>query len=120
VVLNPQAPPARPRQGFTGDDPARAAESQRAYFIRPFDQWASYGAGPVEKIGQDNPTAARPPERGRLIGGLPSPGGDAGTGMEAVGPQPNTFRRVPRAWDELALNTGGATPAPRAAGWRLT
>lgn len=113
-----QSAPSRPRQGFTGDDPARAAQSQRAWFLRPFDQWAAYGAGPVEKVGQDNPTASRPPARSRLVGGLPSPSGSEGTGMEAVGSQANTFRRVPRPWDELALSNGQEVTPARAAGWR--
>lgn len=121
VALRPEAAPARARQGFTGEDPARAAQSQRAWFLRPFDQWAARHPGTVEKVSMDNPTAARPPERGRLRGALPSPSGAEGTGMEAVGAQPNTFRLLPRRWDEQIVNTGpeAAPASARARGWRL-
>lgn len=121
VAINPEPAPQRARQGFTGADPARVAQTQRTHFIRPFDQNMAQHPGPVEKVGQANPTAARPPDRARLLGGLPSPMGSESSAREGVSAQLNTFRLRPRAWDELLVNEGGA-PAPvsaRARGWRL-
>lgn len=117
VNLTPQAAPTRARQGFTGQDPTRAAQHQVAYLLRPFDQGIAQHPGTVERADQAAPTAARPPERRRLIGGRPSAAGSSGTGMERVGPQRNTVRQTPGKWDEKIVNTGQTAPAaPRS--WR--
>lgn len=109
VVVNLEPAPVRPRQGFTGEDPARAAGYQVVTFVRPFDQAIAHHPGSVPKAGQANPLAARPPERKRLIGGRPSASGSSPTGMEPVGLQPNTVRTVPGPWDNKLTNPGVET-----------
>lgn len=116
VDMNPEPAPARNRQGFTGEDPTRAARFQPTYFLRPFDQAIAHHG--VTKASQPNPLAARPPERSRLAGGRPSPSGSTGTGMEPVGPQPNTRRVVPGAWDVNLTNKGAEAPPTRRWGLR--
>jgi hypothetical protein len=120
VVMEPEAAPERPRQGFTGADPTRAARFPIAYTVRPFDKGIADHPGAVTKAGQANPLASRPPERKRLIGGRPSAGGSEGTGMVPVGPSPNTVRVSPAAWDTRIVNPGVQAPATssRARGWR--
>lgn len=120
VALHPEAAPVRPRQGFTGEDPTRAARQQVAFTIRPFDKGIADHPGAITKGGQPNPLAARPPERKRLVGGRPTAAGSEGTGMQPVGPQANTVRTVPTGWDTNLVNPGAeaVTAAGRANGWR--
>lgn len=107
VAIAPEAPPARPRQGWTGDDNTRAARYTVAFLMRPFDKAIAEHPGPIIKDEARSPQAATPPNRDPLKGGLPSPMGSAGTAAEGVGPTPNTFRLMPRRWDALVVNTGG-------------
>jgi len=120
VTREPEAPPERARQGFTGADPTRTARHQIAFTIRPFDQGIAQHPSATPKAGQPNPLASRPPTRSRLIGGRPSAAGSAGTGMEPVGsPQPNTVRQAPPAWDARLVNPGiQAAGDARSRGWR--
>ena len=119
VVIDHEPAPVRPKQGFTGEDPARAARYQVATFVRPFDQAIAQHPGSVPKAGQANPLAARPPERKRLIGGRPSASGSTPTGMEPVGPQPNTVRTVPGPWDNKLVNPGvQAQTSTQRTAWR--
>lgn len=132
VALTPEAPPPRFRGGWTGADPARPALSQRAYLLRPFDKSMAEHPGRVTHADMPAPLAARPPVYGDLAGGLPGAMGRTGTERQGIGTRPNTFRLLPKAWDALALNTGGpavtsATPDPaqaassreRGRSWRL-
>lgn len=100
--------PARPRQGFTGADPARPATQRRPIFIRPFDK--AIAEHPlVEKIDQPAPTARASWRLTDLDGPdvLPAPGGSTGTQTAGAGITRNTFRMMPKPWDATALNTGG-------------
>lgn len=107
VVINHKAPPVRPRQGFTGDDPARAATYRRPLVMRLFDKLiADHNTG-IDKVQLASPLAARSREYGDLVGGQPFAGGSTGTQKEGIGIQPNTFRVLPDQWDALAVNTGG-------------
>lgn len=123
VERAPQAAPARPRQGFTGEDPTRTAEMQVATTIRPFDK-AIADHPPLigEKAAQASPTASRPPERKRLAGARPSPLGSGPTGMLPVDGHRNTIRQVPKAWDaslvERSTADTAAASAQRQKGWR--
>lgn len=132
VNMAPQNPPERPRGGFTGADPARPAMTPRWLFMRLFDKgYSSDHPGRVEKIPQAPPRAASPLGYAEDVpGALPSPGGGFHNRREGIGAQPNSFRIMPRPWDELLINigaqgTGQADPAQSAAaaqaarGWRL-
>lgn len=124
VAINPESAPTRPRQGFTGADPTRAARFQFVTLLRRFDQAIGrQHPGPITKVAMDSPLAARPPERKRLAGARPSATGSTGTGMTPAGPQRNTFRLVPGAWDERLVNDGSratdAAASRRDRGWRL-
>lgn len=117
VVLTPEPAPDRPRAGFTGADPTRAAQLARPYMLRPFDKEMADHPGEVVKVEMASPTAARP----RLYGGVPEgaggvfvmAGGSTGTDRAGMGPTPNSYRIMPSAWDRLLVNTGG--PAVTAA-----
>lgn len=120
VAINPRQAPPRPRGGSTGADPTRIARFQFAGLIRRFDQAIAHHPPSVDKIAQDNPTAARPPERKRLTGGRPNSSGTEGTARVGIGTQRNTFRRVPSAHDETIITSGAQAPSnQRAKGWRL-
>lgn len=121
VALSPNAAPERPRQGFTGADPARVATMQVAHTIRPFDKGIADHPGTIDKASQANPTASRPPQRGRLAGARPSAGGTgAGTGMLPIGLHPGTTRQQPGPWAAGITETDpGAPSGARARGWRL-
>ena len=71
VVIDPEAPPARTRAGWTGEDNTRADRQQVAFTVRPFDKLIADHPGAVTKAGQPSPLAARPPQRKTLIGGRP-------------------------------------------------
>lgn len=113
VAIAPEPPPARARQGWTGEDNTRAAVYQHAHVMRPFDKAIGVDhPGELDKVPQPAPLAARPPERDALAGGLPFAGGSASSRREGIGVQPNSFRLLPKAWDALALNTGGPAVTP--------
>lgn len=99
VKQHVEQPPARARQGWTGDDPARAATFRRAYVMRPFDQWAAQHPGSVEKAALARPLAASSPDYPELVGGLPGAMGTAGSARAGFTLSRNTFRLVPRPWD---------------------
>jgi len=120
------AAPARHRGGPTSDDPARAAVFPLATFMRPFDKWAPENFAALDKIDAPAPKAASPYT---APSDAPSRTPSAGGGMAApgigpqVGPAPNTYRIIPRSWDELLINTGQGGTATvdsgrRAGGWR--
>lgn len=108
VVVDPRQAPERPRQGFTGADPARPATFRRPLMLRLFDKLMSdHGAG-GDKVALGSPHAFIDRQSlGDLAGGQPSAAGSAGTQREGIGPQPNTFRVLPDQWDALLVNTGG-------------
>jgi hypothetical protein len=124
-VIDPVSPPSRPRQGFTGADPTRAAQMPIAFTMRAFDQGIAQHPGLITKVPMDNPTAARPPERKRLAGARPSivAGAASPTGMIPVGVQPNTTRTVPSALgtgiNQVSVEDTATGAAARRNGWRL-
>lgn len=105
----PVAPPDRARAGWTGADPTRPSRQAVAHFSRPFDKLIADHPMAVTKIEAPAPRAARPITfADALPNALPSAGGSAPAGrMAAFGAQLNTFRLVPRPWDEYLVNTGG-------------
>jgi hypothetical protein len=115
--------PDRTRGGSTGYDPARPAATRRNIFLRAFDQWAAYGTGvkaamaaPLADVGLYQPDD--------VDGALPT--ANSGRGDRAFAgqaPQPNTFRLIPRPWDEnlvVGEDTQGASYAAQQvrSGWR--
>lgn len=107
VVVNPEAPPARPRQGFTGADPTRAAQYQRPFLLRAFDKLIAEHPGAVLKAESAGPLAARSKDLGDIAGGQPYAGGSTGTQRAGIGPSRNSWRIMPKAWDALLVDTGG-------------
>lgn len=116
VDVEPVAPPDRPRQGWTGADPARPASTRRPIFARLFDKWAAEHPVEVLKVEFDAPTAAPNRQLSNLDGARPYAGGSTGTARAGIGPQRNTFRVLPRRWDSTFTNTDpDPTPAPNTA-----
>lgn len=114
LTFVPEAPPERPRQGFTGADPARPAWYRRPLFIRPFDKAMTDHPISVLKVEMDGPLASRPKDQLADVGSSqPYAGGSTGTQHVGVGPSRNSFRIMPKAWDTLLVDTGG--PAVSAA-----
>jgi len=108
VVLTPEDPPARPRGGFTGADPTRPALMIRPSLIRWFDKAIAEHPGPVLKVEQAGPLAARPKDGlADVSGAQPFAGGATGTQREGIGPGRNSFRIMPKPWDALLVDTGG-------------
>lgn len=127
--VDPAGPPVRYSAGSTGEDASRAARWPIALFFRPFDKAMPEQFASLDRIEQASPQASTPLTPGQDVPGrYPSPGG--GLASPGIGPHvaasPNTFRLVPRPWDELAIMTGlrdGTLPpsaegARRAGGWR--
>lgn len=117
TLVHHSAPPSRYRAGSTGADPARLAEMQLAYTVRPFDQViAPYFAG-IDKVRQDQPLAAMPPARARLVGARPSASGTTAERVAGVGQSRDTARETPTPW--AAGHVSGVAAAPTST-WRLT
>jgi hypothetical protein len=126
-AISPALPPDRPRGGSTTADPARTATQHRWVFLRPFDQWASQILGGfIDKIEMPSPLASMPyAGTDKITHPFLYPGGGVAPigRTSGVGIQPNSYRLIPRPWDEQLVNT----PAPgttaegsrRAKGWRL-
>lgn len=125
----PIAAPYRHRGGPTSDDPARPAVLALAVTMRPFDKWAPERFAALDKIEMDSPRASAPTTLASDVPGRePSAGG--GYAMPGMGPfvgaSPNTYRLMPRGWDELLVVTGltgaglpgSADTGRRAGGWR--
>lgn len=124
--VGPQSPPVRHRGGPTSDDPARPAHLALAMYSRPFD--TGMGAqhfGSIGRLEMDSPRAAQPWTAAQdAYGREPSAGG--GMAVPGIGPYagaaPNSFRLLPRPWDELLINTGEGSAtydgARRVGGWR--
>lgn len=121
--INAQSAPVRNKAGSTGEDPARPAWIPRWLFNRPWGQWMADGAPSIVKLEQLAPTAGLayaqhdPTEHGE-----PSPGGNGitvtGFGVDSA---PNTYRLIPRSWDErLTVSDPTAPPvASMRRRWRL-
>lgn len=123
VTFAATAAPDRTRGGSTGYDPARPASTRRNMFLRAFDQWAAQSLGvkaalaaPIADVGLYQPDD--------VDGALPT--ANSGKGDRAFagqGLQPNTFRLLPRPWDEnliVGQDTAGASylSAQVRSGWR--
>lgn len=104
----PEAPPERPKAGFTGADPTRPAMRLRPLLMRWFDKGIAEHPGPVVKVEQAGPLAGRPRAGlSDVAGGQAFAGGSTGTQSEGIGLRPNSFRIMPKAWDALLVDTGG-------------
>jgi hypothetical protein len=132
VEMLPQSAPARPRGGSTGEDPARTATLPLWTFRRWFDKLISeHPIGQITKIAFASPIASRPIQHDAEVPhGVVSPtGGGSRTYTDPVGVQPNTWRLLPRPWDEYLVNNPAPTPGvpdgsatyasqQRSRGWR--
>lgn len=98
-----EAPPARPRQGFTGADPHRVAWQRRPLLHRLFDKGIAEHPGAVDKIPQEAPRARVSRVVEDVANPRPAPGGWAGTAKAGVGMARGTFRTVPGSWSELLV-----------------
>lgn len=116
--------PDRTRGGSTGYDAARPAATRRNIFLRAFDQWA--GDLPGTKASFQSPIASlglvQPDD---VAGALPTANSGRGDRKAGIGIQPNTYRLIPRAWDEnlvvgddSAGNAFAAVAAQQRSGWR--
>lgn len=113
VVLSPEAPPDRPRLGWTGADPHRTAWQRRPIMIRPFDQGIAQHPL-VDKIDQASPNArsSRNVPDVEPIGRRPSPGGWFANRRAGIAIQRQTVRRMPASWGEtLVTQPQPAAPA---------
>lgn len=126
----------RPRAGYTSADvPRRPAVTRFLSFVlRPYDQHIARHPGPIDRVYEPGPFAARPRQYALpLAHALPNPSGQGRRSFDAAGtnagPQPNTVRVLPQPWDEDVINLGGAAvgdPGAAAiqvyarAGWRAT
>lgn len=115
------AAPERTRGGLNGYDEPRAAATRRFLFGRPFDQTIGQSLG--VKVMQPSPIADRGLQQpDDAAGALPVANSARGDRKAGIGSQPNTFRLIPRPWDEnLVTQDPGsvsASAAQHAAGWR--
>lgn len=127
-VLIPSDPPPRAKAGSGGNDPAREAEVARWMFDRPYGKWAADDAPAIVKIESLPPLAASPYAQADPTDPAyysPNPGGDGITvnTNTAAGSHPNTYRPVPRPWDEDLTVTDPAAAPTSTVGtgrrWRL-
>ncbi|MFJ8188084.1 hypothetical protein [Streptomyces sp. NPDC096105] len=125
-AVTPSDAPPRARGGLNGTDPARAPEVRVPLFNRPYGQWAADHDPAIVKIESLPPLAATPYAQHEATEHYePNPGGDGITvnNNTAAGSHPNTYRPVPRPWDErLTVTDPEAAPvsAPMSGRrWRL-
>lgn len=125
--MQPQAPWARHRGGHTSDDPTHPAQLASWLFTRPFGQEETERFTAISRLEQSSPLAAYPvTTQDGPAGAYPHPGGTGGA--PGFGPTvaavANTWRSLPRPWDDALVVTGqGEAPAQmsarRANNWRL-
>lgn len=113
--------PDRTRGGLNGYDTPRTAMTRRVLFLRAFDQVIAQSLG--IKVMQPNPIASRGLEqRTDAAGALPVANSARADLKAGIGSQPNTFRLLPRPWDQdIVVGDGpsvSATANQQAAGWR--
>jgi hypothetical protein len=115
--------PDRTRGGLNGYDTPRPAFTRRNMFTRAFDQVIAQSLGikvmqpaPIANVGLVQPDDAS--------GALPVANSARGDRKAGIGSQPNTFRILPRPWDEN-LTTGdagsgafSASAQQQRSGWR--
>lgn len=125
-AILPSTAPPRAFAGLNGTDPARAPELPLWMYNRPYGQWSADHDPAIVKIEQLPPLAATPYVQHDPTEHLvPNPGGDGITANSnaTAGSHPNTYRPVPRPWDErLTVSDPEAadTSAPMAGSrWRL-
>lgn len=115
--------PDRTRGGLNGYDTPRPAFTRRNMFFRAFDQWAGQSLG--LKVMQPAPIASRGLEQpDDAAGALPVANSARGDRKAGIGSQPNTYRLIPRPWDQDVVVAGSGDQAFQAAaqqqrnGWR--
>jgi hypothetical protein len=123
VPVAPQSPPVMNKAGSTGADAHRPASMPRWLFNRVFGQWAADQAPAIVKIEALSPLASTPyAQHEPTEHGAPSPGGNGitvtGFGVDSA---PNTYRLLPRQWDEQLTVSDPAAPldVPARRRWRL-
>lgn len=110
LTFTPEAPPDRPRQGFTGADPARPATQRRPVMLRGFDKLIAEHPGAVDKIPQPAPRAATGRVKPAIEHPIPSPGGWFATMRAGIGPTRSSTRVLPTPWADTLVQ-----PAPTSA-----
>ncbi|MEV6478039.1 hypothetical protein [Streptomyces sp. NPDC051657] len=124
-AVTPATAPPRAFAGLNGEDPARAPELPLYMFNRPYGQWAADHDPAIVKIEQLPPLAGVPyAQHEPTAYGEPNSAGDGITvnNNEATGSSPNTYRPIPRPWDErLTVSDPEAPQSAPMAGrrWRL-
>lgn len=120
LAIPAEAPPERPRLGWTGEDNTRSAWMIRPLFNRPFDKNMAEHPGAVEKVPQPAPRAFTARQTVDLAGDVhPSPGGSRGTKTGGLAQLAGTFRVVPGTWGADKLTTETATAPPPSARGRF-
>lgn len=106
----PQQAPVRARAGFTGEDPARAARTVRNLYQRAFDQTIGQIMGVKQMMAA--PLAQLPLDQADAApGALPSASPAGANRKAGWGLMPNTYRLLPRPWDEQLVTGGTSTAA---------
>lgn len=125
-AVSPSTAPPRARGGLNGTDEARAPELPLYMYNRPYGQWSADHDPAIVKIEQLPPLAATPyAQHDPTEHLIPNPGGDGITvnNNGGAGSHPNTFRPIPRPWDErlTVSDPEAADPSAPMAGrrWRL-
>lgn len=113
VEFIPEAPPARARQGWTGEDPARPSMMFRPTMLRPFDKAIAEHPGAVDKIPQPAPRAATSRFAPAIQQPLPSPGGWFATLRAGIGPTRARARIIPTPWADKLVQEPAPAGAPR-------
>ncbi|MBT2400640.1 hypothetical protein [Streptomyces sp. ISL-100] len=122
----PATAPPRAFGGLNGTDPARAPELPLHMYNRPYGKWSADHDPAIVKIESLPPLAGTPYAQHEPTEHYePNAGGDGITvnRNQAAGSSPNTYRPVPRPWDErLTISDPEAPPmsAPmNGRRWRL-
>lgn len=102
------AAPTRARQGWGTEDNTRPSRSYVAFLLRPFNQRSEWHPGAVGKVDLPDPHAARSRDVPTMPHAIPAPGGrGTSSAKKGIATQPNTYRVLPKPWDQLLVNTGG-------------
>ena len=127
--VDAQAPWVRHRAGSTSDDPTRPAQLASWLYYRQFGTLDAERFTAIGRLEAASPLAASPlTPAAPPPSPYPNPGGvDGSPGFgPTVSAVANSWRSMPKPWDELVITTAPAdtgqaiNAARRASGWRLT
>ncbi|MGW4205012.1 hypothetical protein [Streptomyces sp. NPDC004726] len=112
-AIMPSTAPPRAFGGLNGTDPARAPELPLHLYNRPYGKWSADHDPAIVKIEQLPPLASTPYAQHEPTEHYePNAGGDGITVNRntVTGSQPNTYRPMPRPWDERLTVTDPEAP----------